>query len=344
MSSEWSFAIVPIHTRSLRDVRVHPEEPLPMAMERIATGLADRIVNVLESSSKDPNEAIHTARKSMKRLRGLLRLVRDDLGDSAYRRENAALRDAGRALAPARDAFVLGETLHALQDRYGRMLADDAFRHTQRYLADQHRRVLDAAVSDRTTRASVVDSIADVQSRLTGTRGPGTLGGIRDDYAAVAGGLRRVYRRGRTGMRHALVDQGPEAFHEWRKRVKYLRYHMETLQPLWPELIGAQAKRLDQLGETLGSEHDLTVLAERILRDDIACPDPAERWLLVALIHQRRADLRTQAVTLGQSLYTEAPGAFVDRMSGYWRTARDRPPRFTGRRESLPHPPGASPR
>jgi CHAD domain-containing protein len=342
MPSEWSFAIVPVHTRSLRDVRVHPDEPLPAAIERIATGLADRIVNVLETSKKDPNEAIHTARKSMKRFRGLLRLVRDELGEEAYRRENEVLRESARTLAPARDAFVLGETLRALQERYGRMLAEDAFRHTQRYLSDRHERILEAAIADRQTLATVADAVAEVQARLTDGRGPGTIPEIRDDYAAVSSGLRRVYRRGRRGMHDALDSQRPEGFHEWRKRVKYLRYHMETLQPLWPELIGAQAKRLDELGETLGSEHDLTVLGDLLLREDIACPDPAERWLLVALIHQRRADLRTRAVTLGQSLYAETPTAFTQRMSGYWKSARGRPPRFTGRRESLPHPPAAS--
>jgi CHAD domain-containing protein len=341
MASEWSFAIVPIRSRADRDVRVHLDEPFPMAVERITTGLADRIIAVLDEPD-DPNEAIHTARKAMKRLRGVVRLVRDEIGTEAYRRENEVLRDAGRLLAPARDAFVLIETLGALESRYGRMLADDAFRHTHQYLSDRHRTVLAAAVADRATIATVTEATKGLKLRMGTNSDLATKVEIRDDFAAIAGGLRRVYGRGRRGLSLAVESQDPEAFHEWRKRVKYLRYHMESLRPLWPELIGAQAQRLDELGEALGDEHDLTVLAELLLRDEVACPDPAERWLLVALIHQRRADLRTKAVKLGRSLYAETPGGFVRRVGGYWRAARDRPPRFTRRRESLPHPPGAS--
>ena len=333
---------MPVPSRAARDVRVHLDEPFPTAVQRITTGLSDRIIAVLEHPGDDPNEAIHTARKTMKRLRGIIRLVRDEIGTEAYRRENEVLRDAGRLLAPARDAFVLIETLDALQSRYGRMLADDAFRRTHDYLTARHRTVLATAIADRATLGTVTEAVRGVGRRMGGS-GHSQMA-IRDDFAAIAGGLRRVYRRGRSGMSHAMQSQDPEAFHEWRKRVKYLRYHMESLRPLWPDLIGAQAERLDELGEALGDEHDLTVLAELLVRDEVACPDPAERWLLVALIHQRRADLRTKALRLGRSMYAETPGGFVRRMGGYWTAARDRPPRFTGRRESLPHPPGASTR
>ncbi|NIS31707.1 MAG: CHAD domain-containing protein, partial [Actinobacteria bacterium] len=54
---------------------------------------------------------IHDARKKLKRLRALLRLVRDDIGDSAYHNENVVLRDTARTLAGMRDAGVLRTTL-----------------------------------------------------------------------------------------------------------------------------------------------------------------------------------------------------------------------------------------
>jgi CHAD domain-containing protein len=47
---------------------------------------------------------IHEARKAVKRARAALRLMRDALPQAAYRRENAALRDASRPLSSVRDA------------------------------------------------------------------------------------------------------------------------------------------------------------------------------------------------------------------------------------------------
>src|SRR5688572_12596308 len=56
---------------------------------------------------------IHDARKQLKKSRAALRLLRDSMGEIAYRRENTALRDAARPLGVARDSKVL---LAALDD------------------------------------------------------------------------------------------------------------------------------------------------------------------------------------------------------------------------------------
>src|ERR1019366_5884992 len=48
-------------------------------------------------------------RKCFKRVRAALRLVREDLGDDAYREENWCLRDAARPLTEVRDAEMLVE-------------------------------------------------------------------------------------------------------------------------------------------------------------------------------------------------------------------------------------------
>ena len=88
----------PAYERSYR--RFHVDERIPGAIQRIASGQFDRMTHRLNDPDVDPDEAIHTARKAMKRLRGLLRLVRDEVGQSAYRNENAVLRDTSRRLAP----------------------------------------------------------------------------------------------------------------------------------------------------------------------------------------------------------------------------------------------------
>src|SRR5690348_3769495 len=70
-----------------------------------------------------PNEtddsSIHAARKELKKARATLRLLRDALGKTTYKRENTALRDAARPLSEARDGRVLLDALSSLIKYYG---------------------------------------------------------------------------------------------------------------------------------------------------------------------------------------------------------------------------------
>src|ERR1700689_1127617 len=68
--------------------------------------------------SLPPNDLeVHGARKQIKKSRAALRLLRAALAGATYRREDAALRTAARALNAVRDARVLARTLEALRRR-----------------------------------------------------------------------------------------------------------------------------------------------------------------------------------------------------------------------------------
>ena len=95
-----------------RAYRVAPEERVPDEVRRIARGRIDHAIDELSGNSENSRaKAVHEARKDMKKLRGLLRLVRGELGGETFARENACFRDAARELAGARDRDVMLETL-----------------------------------------------------------------------------------------------------------------------------------------------------------------------------------------------------------------------------------------
>src|SRR5689334_6194542 len=71
------------------------------------------------TSRDEPAAAIHDARRCLKRLRALLRLIRPALAGRAYRREADRLASIGRLLAEARDQFVMQQTLVKLESRFG---------------------------------------------------------------------------------------------------------------------------------------------------------------------------------------------------------------------------------
>src|SRR6201999_1755839 len=95
-----------------------PEAPAPSRAYRLlgdedaGTGVRRVIASRLEKGPgrrREPldgdalAEAIHGARKDLKKARAALRLVREELGEDIFKRENVALRDAARLLSASRD-------------------------------------------------------------------------------------------------------------------------------------------------------------------------------------------------------------------------------------------------
>src|SRR5919201_4778965 len=102
--------------REPRSYRFLEGEAMPDGLRRIARGRIDHAVDELRGETdSSAEEAVHEARKDMKKLRAVLRLARDELGDEVYRRENECFRDAGRRLSGVRDADVMLETLRGLK-------------------------------------------------------------------------------------------------------------------------------------------------------------------------------------------------------------------------------------
>jgi CHAD domain-containing protein len=76
-----------------------------------------RALRAIDSGRAPRGEAIHDARKRLKKARAALRLARAALPGDEYRRENDTLRDAARPLSEVRDAEVLIDTLDGLARR-----------------------------------------------------------------------------------------------------------------------------------------------------------------------------------------------------------------------------------
>lgn len=314
-----------IQTQIEDDVRIALGVPLAAELRRISLGQFDRILDGL-AGRPDPETGVHEARKAMKRLRALLRLVRDEIGYFAYRQENVVLRDVARRLAPVRDTDVMVRTLDELRAVFPDV-NPAAFDHSRVVLEGDHRAAVGAILGDRQLTADLVTTVGCCRRRFAArpvVAEPGAFGTppIRDGFAAVAGGVRRVYRRGRTALHRSEERPVEENFHDWRKRVKYLRYQLESLQPIRPDAIDALVGELDELGELLGSEHDHAVLETLVLHRPVLTNHSGRRRLLLALLDRRRRELQEAALGLGSRLFVDDPDAFVGRLGDFWDAAR----------------------
>ncbi|HMJ03331.1 MAG TPA: CHAD domain-containing protein [Conexibacter sp.] len=294
--------------------RLSIADDLPTSVRACAREQLEGAVRQLERADEHPVDAVHEARKHLKKARALLRLVRPALGAKAYRRENDALREAGLALSGTRDADVRVETAAKLAERFAGQLPSATFAQLREALAGEAAGGRgDGGTSDL---AAVLEALGAAAARVE----QWPLGSA--DWDDVLAGVARAYTRGRKAFAAARREPTAERLHDWRKRAKDLWYHERLLTPAWPGVLAAQAEQAHELTELLGDDHDLAVLAER-LRAPTPLPPAveAERDALLALVAERSTELRAAATRLGRRVYAESPKAFSRRLARYVHTA-----------------------
>lgn len=289
-------------------------EYLAAGLQRVGLEQLDHAVAALTTLRVDIG--IHEARKALRRVRAVLRLVRDPLGDRVYRTENVTLRDAGRLIGGSRDATVMVETVAGLSFLYRDVLQPGAFDVLRAHLLERDKLVRRRIAGSRIDE--VVGTLSSTRVRFAAW--PRTT--LDEGFDQVAGGLTRVYRRGRNRMADAYRLETPEAFHVWRKRVRYLRFQMTLLQRMWPRLQKGIINDLGHLADALGAEHDLAELYRLLEEEPEMLPDDNARHLLQGLLLRNRARLQAAAQPVGARLYAEEPADFVRRLGVYWEAWR----------------------
>lgn len=293
-------------------LRLEPDETLSAGIDRVAWEEIERARGSLLLDA-DPEAGVLEARKSLKKVRAVLRLSRASLGRRRFRAENCRYRDLARRLADQRVGAVRIAALNALAAELDGQAPKRLLRASRRRLVPLRRRHEDAAI-----RVEVAAAL--------GTRRPGIGKRIsREGFDAVRPGLLRTYRKGRKGLRKAIERPSAAAFHEWRKRVKDLWYQMRLFAPACPVLLEPLADEIHRLSRTLGDAHDLDLLESALELEAATDPffDPAA--LLVAL-RDARATRRDEAIELGTRLYAEGPKPFVARLESFWRDWRETEP------------------
>ncbi len=291
--------------------RLHLEPPLADELRRVAREQLQHAADDLATHTAGLDYAVHQARKRCKKVRGLLRLARDPLGRD-YPRLNARLRDTARSLSRLRDAAALITALDALVATTDDEELEDAAAELRRHL--EHEREQVATEQDLPTLAATAAATLRQAARQV------EIWPLDQDLTIddLLPGLARTYGRGREALPRAR-DGDPEAVHEWRKRCKYLWYHVRLLTTAWPRPLAAVATELSTLSTVLGEHHDLANLQRVVAEhDEDAAMDADSVQALETAIRVRSAQLLATALPQGERIWNEKPKPFVKRIRAYW--------------------------
>lgn len=298
--------------------RLQAGEPVTDGVKRVILGEIDEAAGMLAVDAADRDEGIHDARKAFKKIRAALRLARPVLG-AAYATENAWFRDTARRLSDLRDAQALIESFDKLQQTFAEEMQGEAFGEIRAALDRRRQSMAEHDEELAGTAQAVRSDLEEVRRRIQSWNLP------RKEFPAIGRGLRETYRRGRRARAGAYRTQSDEAFHEWRKGVKYHWYQVRLLQDLWPEVLKSYRTALKDLAEILGDEHDLVVMKQTVAGFDPELRESEDFGAFVTLVDRRQQQLRTAARSLGDRIYAEKPKSLQRRFQAYWRTWREEP-------------------
>lgn len=244
-------------------------------------------------SLRDPEAGIHAGRKSIKKLRAMMRLVEPRLGRLA-RYENSALGEAGRSISGARDGQAVIEIVDVLLGRANSKAVMRSLAALRKRLVVQH--------PPACLTAPALQLLAEVAARVS------EWPPLPDSFASIGEGLRETYRQGRKALAAVAAQPCNDTFHTLRKRVKDHWYQVRLLQGAWTAA-EPREKELRELQECLGLEHDLTVLEET------AALTPTVQ----AVVASARREYRSQAVALAAVLYGEKTKVHTARVQELWQ-------------------------
>jgi len=280
-------------------------ESLATAFGRIAAEEID--LAIAQSRRLHRGEAVHNARKALKRLRALLRSLRVAFPKKLFRAENRHIAATCRRISPLRDVHVQLRTLGKLK-----AAASPAGDHIRRQLLRQQSSFIRRIPALRKT----VRALLEV-SRQSLASWPLRKATAED----LASGLKRIYKQGREAFKTARKSPTPGHLHAWRKKTKSLGYGLEMIKNLGSGELSKMIRCSDILTEALGDDQDLFMVLRALDKEHRSNP-ASDFDRLANRISLKRAKRQKRAFKLGEKVYGEKPGGFEKRLDRYLRRAR----------------------
>jgi CHAD domain-containing protein len=290
--------------------RLRRRKPVRRTICKLFAFHLERCRSLLARGDEVEAGRIHEARRSIKRLRALVSLVRSGLGDDA-KWFNRNLRDINRALSPVRDAEALREAFDQLIA--GQDEPPDEFAAVRARLlswTDQHERLSTVACHQ------AIEQLARVEARWQRTKIDGR------GWLLLEQNVQRAYKRSRRAALRLTRTADVAEFHEFRKLAKQTQYHWEFLEPIWTDRVRAELDEFESLTDTLGRLHDGVLLRDWIQAPEQWTLSRRARRLMRKHVERQQRVLQREACRLAPRCFAESPGSVIDRLQRYWQAFR----------------------
>ena len=294
--------------------RIRPEADFTEEFRSVATKQLVHAMTVLEERPDGVDEAIHSFRKNLKRLRSLYRLVAREVPDF-QKRENARLRDAARSLSAIRDAAALIGTVEYLQHNARSADENEALGRIVTILEGRRDWMAKAERGLEQRLAEVAGTLKEATASLDTITFDDSH---RKNARMLAKSWRRTSLKAKAALKACHDEATAEDFHDLRKRTYDYRLYHTLLRDIWPGAMKAKNDAAKTLVEDLGHIHDLVVLSELVEAEpQLFTRNDDLTHLLDAIIFRQQQD-RREALLKAEIVFSDHPDEEAQRIELLW--------------------------
>lgn len=296
--------------------RLKATESMARGLRRLARNELSSASENLRRSNPPQEEAIHEARKSLKKVRAIVGVIEAD-GGHGLNGSPKRLRTVNRTLSDLRDADAMLSALETLRKTNPRLLRKRAYARVRRHLASRRRTLMKTASRNGTWR-SVAQNLQKVRRDAKQWRP------AHRRFRALESAVRLAHRLGRKAMSRARKRQQAADFHEWRKQMKALWYELRLV-----EGAGGRVKKdinlLHRTGTWLGEEHNAVVLCEELGRDTSICESVVDLDRIRLAADQYQCSLRDKTMRRARRIYGRKSRNYVQGIRRAWSAWQKKP-------------------
>lgn len=297
----------PVNYRLLRS------ESLSLNFFRLLHGLNNYTLSLCRFRSiTNTDDSVHEIRKTMKKVRALIKLFRYGIDMEVYQQENFFFRDISRSISDLRISSVNIKTLNNILKSKKFKEREGNHQNFVDKLMVKHHELCEEMILKQKIQRSISSLLKSNEKTIN------IISEFHCEFDVLASGLRRMYLRCLANLDRAMSQPSSQNIHNFRKAVKYLWNQMIILRPLWSPAIGQSIRHLNILGERLGVEHDLAELEHLIFMNYY---EDSGAKTIVNYIRKERKHIQKIVWPLAIKVFVEKPGAFANRIAGYWNAS-----------------------
>jgi CHAD domain-containing protein len=284
--------------------------------------LMNKYLSVIEQNSNVNNqnieEAIHNIRKTIKKIRAVLLLMRNEIGYSSYLREKDFYRDIGRQLSEFRNLDVYLSVAMNLDQQFTSDLKYSCLRHLIaqiRYFKEEN---LNQLIKPRGFFSEINQKLAIARSGVEKAK----IGG--NSFIFLMNGLRNSYKKSRKALDLCLDESTKKNAHQLRKALKNVWYQIRIFKPVYPVMCKAYAKSLKSSTEILGELNDYAEFKTYLNISSARGLNRTNRSIINNILDDLQNEKLAAALPEIRLALTETPSQFIKRMNGYWNVINNK--------------------
>ena len=293
--------------------RIDFDTSLEQEVRRIAAGQLTAAAGLLQTQPDGLHEAIHDARKHIKRTRALYRLIASGAEEIATT-ENARLRAIASELSHLRDAAALAESAHYLEGKVEAEKTRAAIRKAGKVLEKRRDQIARDEAGMTETLMAAAEGLRQAEAALADLN---LAKGDKNTAGCLAAGWEKTGKKAVKALANCASTDESVPFHDLRKCSQDRWMHATLLRAIWPAAMISIQNQAKALIDLLGHEHDLAVLSAHIATSDDFGKAVQDRDLLLLAIFQQRQKLHKACRDAGKDMFDDRPSrdaAFVKRL------------------------------